>query len=77
MLPLSSVPFVQRVLNTTRHIALGVVHRVEPAKIVFGGFRTMDRCMIPDAITGKVQQGMAAIHSKERMQVVQDTRASC
>jgi hypothetical protein len=29
---------------------------VEPAKIVFGGFQTMDRYMIPDPITGKVQQ---------------------
>ena len=62
------LPIVQRVLNTTPHIALGV----EPAKIVFGGFQTMDRYIIPDAITGKVQQGMAAIHSKERKKVVQD-----
>jgi transposase InsO family protein len=30
------LPIVQRVLNTTPHIALGV----EPAKIVFGGFQT-------------------------------------
>ena len=62
------LPIVQRVLNTTPHIALGV----EPAKIVFGGFQTMDRYMIPDPITGKVQQGLAAIHSKERKKVVQD-----
>ena len=52
----------------TPHIALGV----EPAKIVFVGFQTMDRYMIPDPITGKVQQGLAAIHSKERKKVVQD-----
>ncbi len=32
----------------------------------------MDRYMIPDPITGKVQQGLAAIHSKERKKVVQD-----
>jgi hypothetical protein len=62
------LPIVQRVLNTTPHIALGV----EPAKIVFGGFQTMDRYMIPDPVTGKVQQGLAAIHSKERKKVVQD-----
>ena len=61
------LPIVQRVLNTTPHIALGV----ESAKIVFGGFQTMDRYMIPDPITGKVQQGLAAIHSKERKKVVQ------
>ncbi len=30
---------VQRVLNTTPHIAVGV----EPAKIIFGGFQTMGR----------------------------------
>ena len=64
------LPIVQRVLNTTPHIALGV--EPGPAKIVFGGFQTMDRYIIPDAITGKVQQGMAAIHSKERKKVVQD-----
>ncbi len=37
--------------------------------------QTMDRCMIPDPITGKAQQGLAAlaaIHSKERKRVVQD-----
>jgi hypothetical protein len=56
------LPIVQRVLHTT------------PAKIVFGGFQTMDRYMIPDSITGKVQQGLAAMQSKERknLKVVQD-----
>ena len=43
--------------------------------------QTMDRYMIPDPITGKVQQGLAelaASHSKERKRVVQDyvSRAS-
>ncbi len=65
------LPIVQRVLNTTPHIALGVESAKNP-KIVFGGFQTMDRYMIPDPITGKVQQGLAAIHSKERKKVVQD-----
>ena len=60
------LPLVQRSLNTQLHQALGV----EPARIVFGGFQTMDRFLLPDTVPGAVQQGIAAIPAKERRLVV-------
>ena len=39
------------------------------ARIVFGGFQTMDRFMLPDTIPGAVQQGIAAIPVKDRLVV--------
>jgi hypothetical protein len=54
------LPLVQRSINTQLHVVLGV----EPARIVFGGFQTMDRFLLPDTIPGAVQQGIAAIPAK-------------
>jgi transposase InsO family protein len=62
----SMLPLVQRSINTQIHEVLGV----EPARIVFGGFQTMDRFMLPDTISGTVQQGIAAIPAKDRRLVV-------
>ena len=64
------LPLVQRSINTQIHEVLGV----EPARIVFGGFQTMDRFMpvLPDTIPGAVQQGIAAIPAKDRRLVVGD-----
>ena len=60
------LPLVQRSINTQIHEVLGV----EPARIVFGGFQTMDRFLLPNAIPGAVQQGIAAIPAKDRRLVV-------
>ena len=61
------LPLVQRSINTQIHEVLGV----EPARIVFGGFQTMDRFLLPDTISGTVQpQGIAAIPAKDRRLVV-------
>jgi hypothetical protein len=45
---------------------------MEPARIVFGKFQTMDRFLLPDTIPGAVQQGIAAIQvpAKDRRLVV-------
>jgi hypothetical protein len=64
---------VQRLLNCQEHVALGV----EPAKIVFGGYQTMDRYLLPEtnvANTGAKSQldGIDKIASKERKLVVKD-----
>ena len=68
-----ALPMVQRLLNCTEHIALGV----EPAKIVFGGYQTMDRYLIPEANVAKTGvdiqlEGLERIQSKERSLVVKD-----
>ena len=60
------LPLVQRSINTQLHEVLGV----EPARIVFGGFQTMDRFLLPDTVPGAVQQGIAAILAKDRRLVV-------
>ncbi len=62
------LPLVQRSINTQIHEVLGV----EPARIVFGGFQTMDRFFLPDTTPGAVpvQQGIAAIPAKDRRLVV-------
>ena len=60
------MPLVQRSINTQLHEVLGV----EPARIVFGGFQTMDRFLLPTTIPGAVQQGIAAIPAKDRRLVV-------
>ena len=60
------LPLVQRSINTQIHEVIGV----EPARIVFGGFQTMDRFLLPDTIPGAVQQGIAAIPAKDRRLVV-------
>ena len=54
------LPLVQRSINTQLHEVLGV----EPARIAFGGFQTLDRFLLPDTIPGAVQQGIAAIPAK-------------
>ena len=68
-----ALPMVQRLLNCQEHVALGV----EPAKIVFGGYQTMDRYLLPEtnvANTGAKSQldGIDKIASKERKLVVKD-----
>jgi hypothetical protein len=62
------LPLVQRSINTQLHEVLGVDS--EPARIVFGGFQTMNRFLLPDTIPGAVQQGIAAIPAKDRRLVV-------
>ncbi len=67
------MPMVQRLLNCQEHVALGV----EPARIVFGGYQTMDRYLLPEtnvANTGAKSQldGIDKIASKERRLVVKD-----
>ncbi len=57
------LPLVQRSINTQIHEVLGV----EPARIVFGGFQTMDRFLLPSTIPGEVQQGIAATASRQRI----------
>jgi hypothetical protein len=68
-----ALPMVQRLLNCQEHVALGV----EPAKIVFGGYETMDRYLQPETNvpnTGAKSQldGIDKIASKERKLVVKD-----
>ena len=65
MLPLVT-SLVQRSIDTQLHEVLGV----EPARIVFGGFQTMDRFLLPDTVP--VQQGIAAIPAKDRRLVVRE-----
>ena len=60
------LPLVQRSINTQLHEVLGV----EPARIVFGGFQTMGRFLLPNTIPGAVQQGIAAIPAKDQRLVV-------
>ncbi len=61
------LPLVQRSINTQLHEVLRV--GVKPARIVFGGFQTMDRFLLPDTIPGAVQQGIAAIPVTDRLVV--------
>jgi hypothetical protein len=58
----SMLPLVQRSINTQLHEVLRV--GVKPARIVFGGFQTMDQFLLPDILPFLVQCSRASQPSR-------------
>ena len=62
------LPRVMRMLNASFHSSIGT----SPCKIVFGGAVDMDRCLVPQKVSGGAKAVIGGITDKKRQMVVAD-----